>query len=520
MSTNPTPIILLHGWAMSPAVWKPVCAALGPGFDVYTPTLPGHAENAPPSGEDLAVWARALLPSLPGNAIVVGWSLGALLAVELALNHPECVQKLVLIAGTPRFVAGINWPFGLDPGTVTGFIEDYCREPETILRRFIALQTLGEASRRPLQRALEATSAPVASTTPAALESGLKILARSDLRRGLTSLRIPVHLIHGDGDALMPVAAARWMADLLPAARLTVLGNSGHALPLSRPAECAEIIRAEALAAQGANNDPRRAFKNIVRRAFDRASPTYDKAANIQHEAALRLLKFAGIHPPEGRVQHILDAGCGTGFALPMLMERFPDAHCQAADFSLSMLKTCTDNVQHPARLEQICADIERLPLRDEIIDLYWSSLVLQWCDPVTALSEAARVLRPGGTAWIATLGPLTLFELREAFGQFDDGRHVIDFHASEDWVASAREADLLIDATETAPLLELASDLRTLVGIIKAVGAHTVNRNKPRFLGQRGWDKLQTAYEAYRRPDGTLPATYDLIMLALRKPA
>jgi malonyl-CoA O-methyltransferase len=260
--------------------------------------------------------------------------------------------------------------------------------------------------------------------------------------------------------------------------------------------------------------------KHEIRLAFERAAYTYDAAARVQREAVQCLFAFAEAQPPAHPVRRLLDTGCGTGQALAGLTARFPQAQSIALDFSPAMLaqaRTACATIP----IVPVCADIERLPFADASIDLYWSSLALQWCDPATALAEAARVLSPGGCAWIATLGPQTLHELRTAFTAVDDDTHVIDFTGSEHWLDAAQAAGFAIQPhTHTrTPLYDLAPDLHTLLGNIKAIGARSVGENRRRRpLGRHNWQTLQAAYEAFRRPDGALPATYDLILLALRK--
>ncbi|MDR1854100.1 MAG: malonyl-ACP O-methyltransferase BioC [Azoarcus sp.] len=257
--------------------------------------------------------------------------------------------------------------------------------------------------------------------------------------------------------------------------------------------------------------------KLAVRRAFEHAATTYDAAARVQREAAQSLAAFASEFPPLAPPRFVLDAGCGTGYALPELRSRFPHARLLALDFSTAMLARATRDF--PAA--PLCADIERLPLADGCVDLYWSSLALQWCDPAAALAEVARVLTPGGVAWIATLGPYTLTELRTAFAAVDDDVHVIDFSSPSFWQAACRDAGLVVEAHGGDARYDFGPDLRALLGNIKAIGARTVGeKRRRRTLGKQGWQTLQAAYEAFRRPDGLLPATYDLILLALRKPA
>jgi malonyl-CoA O-methyltransferase len=110
---------------------------------------------------------------------------------------------------------------------------------------------------------------------------------------------------------------------------------------------------------------------------------------------------------------------------------------------------------------------------------------------------------------------------LRTAFSAVDDGMHVIDFTDTEHWLAASSAVGLTTQSHMREILFDLAGDLRTLIGNIKAIGARTVgSQERRRTLGRKGWQALQSAYESFRRSDGTLPATYDLILLALRKPS
>ena len=263
-------MLFLHGWAMTPAVWRPLIAALdAESFEIQAPALPGHGSIAINIKPTLAAWADALAPALPFNATVIGWSLGALLALELARTRPEHVGRLILLGATPRFVSAPDWPHGLDAEVVASFTEGYSRQPAQTLRRFLTLQTLGESaihrtasriatppqgaaskasvgavqqSRRQLLSQLEAAAVPHTDSPLPALDDGLKILTTSDLRPQLAEIRQPVHLIHGSDDALMPVEAAHQIRAALPCAHLSVFEHCGHASLLSRADECAALI--------------------------------------------------------------------------------------------------------------------------------------------------------------------------------------------------------------------------------------------------------------------------------------
>lgn len=241
------PLVLLHGWGLTPAVWQPLLEALPQTLlDVSTPALPGHAQ-APAAEPGIAAWTEALLAQIPHEAVVCGWSLGAMAALDLAARHPARVARLILIGSTPRFVStpsdhGDAWPHGLDAAVAHDFATRFTYDPAATMQRFIALQALGDARRRTVTTALTAALSDTGAAGATALAAGLQVLTETDLRPSIARITQPTLLLHGEGDALMPLAAAQWLAAHLPHARLMPLADCGHAPFLSRAVDCAAAI--------------------------------------------------------------------------------------------------------------------------------------------------------------------------------------------------------------------------------------------------------------------------------------
>jgi malonyl-CoA O-methyltransferase len=242
-----------------------------------------------------------------------------------------------------------------------------------------------------------------------------------------------------------------------------------------------------------------------IRLSFERAASTYDEAAIVQRRICDRL---AAALPPVPNAGLILDAGCGTGYAHSALRARFPGARLLALDLSLAMLERIAGNCL------RLAGDLEHLPLNDACLDLYWSSLAMQWCDPGLALSEARRVLRPAGRLAISTLGPATFHELRTAFRGIDTHEHTLAFQCVDELRQQAESAGFTSVTLESKRETLHYPDLRSLLRAVKAAGANQLGRGRRSgLMSPDALRRLETAYENQRQADG-LPLTYDTIYL------
>ena len=233
------PVVLVHGWSLSSVAFADELALLARDRRAVAPDLRGHGRSAPGAPFGLADLARDLAALLDAlrleRAVLLGWSLGAQIALAAAPLARARLAGLVLVSGTPRFTEGEGWPHGLPARSVEGLAARVQRDaPRAIARFFDGMFVEGELDAAGRARA-EAVRAAVPPPDAAALLSGLDVLARTDLRAALPALDLPVLLVHGERDAVCPPGASRAMAAAIPGGRLAVIPGAGHAPFLSRP---------------------------------------------------------------------------------------------------------------------------------------------------------------------------------------------------------------------------------------------------------------------------------------------
>ena len=223
-------VLLLHAFPLDSRMWDPHQAALEEaGYHAIAPDLPGGD-----SANTLAAWAERVLHAADGPLVPVGVSMGGYLAFELWRQAPERIAALVLV-GTRAGAGPQESRAGRDDA-----IRVVCDDgPPALWER--------------LEGRLFAPGAPpdvVAHAREIALEQGtLRLKAaleairdREDSRETLATIDVPVLVVVGEGDTLIPPEESEAMAAELPNARLVRIPGAGHLPPLEQPGRFDEAL--------------------------------------------------------------------------------------------------------------------------------------------------------------------------------------------------------------------------------------------------------------------------------------
>lgn len=258
--------------------------------------------------------------------------------------------------------------------------------------------------------------------------------------------------------------------------------------------------------------NPPRLDKSAVKKSFNRCAGQYDDSAVLQEEVLSRLLErleYIKIEP-----ELIVDLGCGTGSAIKPLRKRYKKTNLVALDMADEMLALSKKKYGFFDKKWLLNADMEHLPLKDDCVDLLFSSLALQWSnDLAESFNEFKRVGRQGGLLMFTTFGVNTLKELRESWAQVDSSPRVhqfLDMHDIGDMMLAAGLSQPVMDQEEISMQY---SSFKDLLSDLKSIGATNAEIGRQRGLMTAGkLKRLQQAYEQIAFSDNRYTATYEIV--------
>jgi len=234
-------LVLLHGWGLNAEVWRCISEELASQFTLHLVDLPGFGRSRDFGAMPLADMAEQVLAQAPDKAIWLGWSLGGLVASQIALTAADRVSALVTVASSPCFSAEGDWP-GIKPEVLSGFQQQLREDFQRTVERFLALQTMGTETARADARKLKSAVLALPIPGEAVLNGGLEILKTADLREPLASLTLPHLRIYGYLDGLVPRKIVPLLDEQWPQSEALIVAKAAHAPFISHPNEfCAAI---------------------------------------------------------------------------------------------------------------------------------------------------------------------------------------------------------------------------------------------------------------------------------------
>ncbi len=235
-------VVCVHGFGSDRSVWSFNVPALATGRTVYALDLPGHGESEPglDSGslEELVDVVSGFCAGLGLSRVhLVGHSLGAAIAIRLAADRPGLAAALTLVA-----------PAGIGAPVDGAFLDDFLAMPSPedarrVLARLVARPSLVSPDMATGVWNHNRQPGVAETLTMVAGNAIRRDLGDDALRPALLALDLPVEILWGSEDAIIPVAAADGLPDRLPVHRVA---GAGHLVQMEKPALANQVMAAQA----------------------------------------------------------------------------------------------------------------------------------------------------------------------------------------------------------------------------------------------------------------------------------
>ena len=217
-----TTVILLPGLACDAALWRDQLPALAAHHAVHVGMVHERHGNLPGM-------ARALLAEYAGPLVLVGSSMGGMLALHAHREAPHRVAALALLSSTAR--ADTPELLRLRSDAIVEFEQG---RAETVLRAN-AMLAFHPKHAEDQARVDDYVKQILRVGAAQLISQNRAVMARADMRPWLADIRCPLLVACGDGDLLTPLAHSREIAQAVPHARLEVVDDAGHLMTWEQP---------------------------------------------------------------------------------------------------------------------------------------------------------------------------------------------------------------------------------------------------------------------------------------------
>lgn len=228
-------ITLLHGWGFDSQIWQQVHSHLATYYHVSMLDLPGYGQSPfVPEAWKQGTWIDEYASTLPNGSILCGWSLGGLIAMQIAAKYPEKVRQLVTVSATPKFRASNDWPIGMPSSMCIDMQRHIKEEPEKCLKEFQGWVSKGDDNMKGVLKSLRKLVPNVASKGHLkTLVLSLHYLFHTDMRDQVTNIESTWIAVQGNNDVLVSPESLRQYKNVT----LIRIAGCGHA-PMISHASC------------------------------------------------------------------------------------------------------------------------------------------------------------------------------------------------------------------------------------------------------------------------------------------
>ena len=219
-------LILIHGWGFNSKIWSTLIKSnFKKKFILHLIDLPGFGKSnkMPPMTLDNMIELLNLY--IPDHSILLGWSMGGLIASAIGLKYPHKIKGIISVSSSPCFILRPNWP-GISQQTLSKFYNQLNTNFRQSISNFIISQTKNSNIKDIENLIQKILSQPYPTTYT--LKKTLEIIFLSDLRYEIKNLNIPMFRIYGSSDIFVPKEICNILDIMWPKTKSMIIKQSAH----------------------------------------------------------------------------------------------------------------------------------------------------------------------------------------------------------------------------------------------------------------------------------------------------
>jgi len=224
-------VVLIHGAGGNHLYWPAEARRLA-GYRVYAPDLAGHGKSDGRGRQTISGYAESILEWLAAleihSAVFVGHSMGSAITLCLALDHPEHVTGLALVAGGARL-------------KVAPQLLEYTESPTTYLNAIKMIVDWSFSADAPA-RIIDSVTKRMSETRPSVLHSDFQACSEFGVADRLGEISKPALIVCGAEDKMTPLRYSQYLAEKISGAQLKVIPGAGHMVQIEKPRLVADAL--------------------------------------------------------------------------------------------------------------------------------------------------------------------------------------------------------------------------------------------------------------------------------------
>jgi pimeloyl-ACP methyl ester carboxylesterase len=228
-------LFLVHGAGGTSAYWFNELAHLSEKLRVVAVDLPGHGKSErmkrKPTIELYAEHVANLVNQIKlGKIVLLGHSMGGLVAQQIALEHSTILEKLIIVDSSANFPIQHNYTNHMRKGDFN---------PIEFVSRFFSPKTLKKTNIVSLMQQM--TQGMTDNYDPNVIADDFELTGKVDLRGRLKDITTPTLIVHG-ADDVIPLPSAQYLHENIKGSQLKIIPDAGHLVMIEKPNEFNKII--------------------------------------------------------------------------------------------------------------------------------------------------------------------------------------------------------------------------------------------------------------------------------------